>query len=90
MIACVCRSGAPIFSVSNSLVFCFPQYVGMTPNFPAKVIPIQFGKHVDANHALISQGGAYMSQLGDVDVCKFSTVYILDVFFVLPRRLPGN
>jgi hypothetical protein len=62
----------------------------MTPNFPAKVIPIQFGKHVDANHALISQGGAYMSQLGDVDVCKFSTVYILDVFFVLPRRLPGN
>jgi len=51
-----------------------PGYVGMTPNFPAKVIPIQFGKHVDAHNALIAQGGAYMSQLGDVEVCE---LYIL-------------
>lgn len=40
----------------------------MTPNFPAKVIPVQFGKHVDSSHALIAQGGAYMTHLGEVDV----------------------
>ena len=43
-------------------------FVGLTPNFPAKVIPIQFGKHIRDDTALISQGGAYMSHLGDVDV----------------------
>lgn len=51
------------------LMFFLPaQYVGMTPSFPAKIIPIQFGKHVNANHALIAQGGAYMSQIGDIGV----------------------
>jgi uncharacterized protein (AIM24 family) len=38
----------------------------MTPNFPGKIIPIQFGKHIDANHSLIAQSGSYMSHLGNV------------------------
>jgi uncharacterized protein (AIM24 family) len=42
--------------------------IGITPNFPAKIVPIQFGRHVAEDHALITQGGAYMSHLGDVDV----------------------
>lgn len=43
-------------------------YVGITPNFPAKIVPIKFGHHISPDHALISQGGAYMSHLGDVNV----------------------
>lgn len=43
-------------------------YVGLTPNFPAKIIPIKFGTHAAANSKLIVQPGAYMSELGDVDV----------------------
>ena len=45
-------------------------YVALTPNFPAKVLPVVFGKHVDASHALITQAGSYMSHLGDVTVGK--------------------
>jgi len=53
-------------------------YVGLTPAFPAKIIPVTFGKDVQASSALIAQGGAVMSQLGDVDVgcdldCNMST-----------------
>lgn len=43
-------------------------YVGLTPNFPAKVIPIKFGSHVASGRSLIAKAGAYMSELGDVDV----------------------
>jgi len=43
-------------------------YVGLTPNFPAKVIPIKFGTHVEPGRNLIATAGAYMSELGDVDV----------------------
>lgn len=43
-------------------------YVGLTPNFPAKVIPIKFGTHVESGRTMIAKGGAYMSELGDVDV----------------------
>lgn len=45
-------------------------FVGLTPHFPAKIVPLQFGKHVKEGHALIAQGGVYMAQLGDVDVCR--------------------
>lgn len=41
-------------------------YVGLTPNFPAKILPIIFGTHVKSNEPLIAQPGAYM--LGDVEV----------------------
>jgi uncharacterized protein (AIM24 family) len=40
----------------------FLQYVGLTPNFPGKIVPIEFGKHIDVNHALYAQNG---SSLGD-------------------------
>jgi len=43
-------------------------YVGLTPNFPAKVIPIKFGSHVESGRNLIAKAGSYMSELGDVDV----------------------
>jgi len=43
-------------------------YVGLTPNFPAKVIPIKFGTHVESGRNLIAQSGSYMSELGDVNV----------------------
>jgi len=43
-------------------------YVGLTPNFPAKVIPIKFGTHVEPGRNLIAKSGSYMSELGDVDV----------------------
>lgn len=43
-------------------------YVGLTPNFPAKIIPIKFGTHVAPGASLIAKGGAYMSELGNVDV----------------------
>lgn len=44
------------------------QYLGLTPNYPAKIIPVQFGKHINANNALFAQGGSYMMHFGDVDV----------------------
>jgi uncharacterized protein (AIM24 family) len=45
-----------------------PGFVGLTPNYPAKIIPIQFGKHISAGSALLTPGGSYMAHLGDVDV----------------------
>mmetsp|Transcript_28824 Transcript_28824/g.81309 ORF Transcript_28824/g.81309 Transcript_28824/m.81309 type:complete len:310 (+) Transcript_28824:190-1119(+) len=47
-------------------------YVGLTPNFPAKIIPVKFGTHVQSGGSLIAQGGAIMTQLGEVDIaCDF-------------------
>mmetsp|Transcript_8833 Transcript_8833/g.21802 ORF Transcript_8833/g.21802 Transcript_8833/m.21802 type:complete len:304 (+) Transcript_8833:1-912(+) len=47
-------------------------FVGLTPNFPAKIIPIKFGTHVVSGSGLIAKPGAYMSELGEVDVgCDF-------------------
>jgi uncharacterized protein (AIM24 family) len=43
-------------------------YVGLTPNFPAKIIPIKFGTHVASGKSLIAQPGTYLSELGDVNV----------------------
>lgn len=53
-------------------------YAGITPSYPAKVMPIKFGTHLQPGNALIAQGGSAMSQLGDVDVgcdldCGLST-----------------
>ncbi|KAL3924822.1 MAG: hypothetical protein SGILL_000807 [Bacillariaceae sp.] len=45
-----------------------PGYVGLTPTFPAKIIPIKFGTHVASGRSMILQPGAYLAELGDVDV----------------------
>ena len=50
-------------------------YVGLTPNYPAKVVPIKFGVNVKSGSALIAQGGSYMTHIGDVG--KF--VWLLNV-----------
>lgn len=47
-----------------------PGFVGLTPPFPGKILPIKFGTHVAANEPLIAQRGAYMAELGDIDVGK--------------------
>ena len=38
------------------------------PMIRSKVIPIKFGTHVAPGRNMIAKGGAYMSQLGEVDV----------------------
>ena len=43
-------------------------YAGITPNFPAKIIPVKFGTHITSGRSLIAQSGVYMAELGDVDV----------------------
>jgi len=53
-------------------------YAGITPNYPAKIVPIVFGDNVKTDSALIAQGGSYMSEIGDVEVgcdadCSFKT-----------------
>lgn len=62
---CAGESCVKVFLVNN-----MPDrgYVGLTPNFPAKIIPIKFGSHVTTESSMIAKGGAYMSQLGDVDL----------------------
>ena len=46
-------------------------YAGITPNYPAKVLPIKFGTHTSGD-TIIAQSGSYMSHMGgDVDVGKF-------------------
>jgi len=52
-------------------------YVGLTPNFPAKILPLTFGSNVKSG-SITAKPGSYMSQLGDVDIgytldCKPST-----------------
>jgi len=43
-------------------------YVGLTPNYPAKIVPIKFGVNADAGSSIIAQPGSYMTQIGDVKV----------------------
>jgi uncharacterized protein (AIM24 family) len=43
-------------------------YAGLTPNYPAKIIPIKFGVNSDSGTSIIAQPGSYMTQLGDVQV----------------------
>eukprot|EP00592_Proboscia_alata_P008340 CAMPEP_0194355936 /NCGR_PEP_ID=MMETSP0174-20130528/3772_1 /TAXON_ID=216777 /ORGANISM="Proboscia alata, Strain PI-D3" /LENGTH=324 /DNA_ID=CAMNT_0039125417 /DNA_START=9 /DNA_END=983 /DNA_ORIENTATION=+ len=43
-------------------------YVGLTPNFPAKIIPLSFGGDIKPGSSLIAKSGAIMTHLGDVDV----------------------
>ena len=40
--------------------------MGLTPNYPAKIVPIKFGVNVESGSSLIAQGGSIMTQLGDV------------------------
>ncbi|GAX19566.1 hypothetical protein FisN_19Hh144 [Fistulifera solaris] len=49
-------------------------FVGITPNFPAKIMPLQFGKHISPDTSLIAQKGVYLSHVGDVTVgCDMDT-----------------
>lgn len=41
-----------------------PQYIGLTPNFPAKVIPMTLGK----GQLIRSKPGGYMAEIGEVDI----------------------
>jgi len=43
-------------------------YVGLTPNYPAKIIPIKFGVNADSNSSIVAQPGSYMTQLGNVKI----------------------
>lgn len=45
-------------------------YVGLTPNYPAKIVPIKFGVNVRSGSALIAQGGSIMTQFGNVGKCS--------------------
>lgn len=70
-------------------------YVGMTPNFPAKIIPVEFGVTVSSNSSLIAQGGSIMSQLGDVRVgcsldCGFATACCAGVGLCRQKITGGN
>ena len=41
-------------------------FVGLTPDFPAKVVPVDLGSWGESN--LISKSGAYISNIGEVEV----------------------
>ena len=42
-----------------------PGYLGLTPNFPAKIIPINLSEH---QNTIYAKKGAYMVNIGEVDV----------------------
>ncbi len=47
----------------------YETYAGVTPNFPAKIIPIRFdGSDVMPGNGIIAKPGAIMSEIGDLDV----------------------
>lgn len=50
---------------SNIRLYTF-RFVGLTPDFPAKVVPVDLGSYGDSN--LVSKAGAYLSNIGDVEV----------------------
>lgn len=41
-------------------------FIGITPDFPAKVVPVNLGEWGESN--LVSKAGAYLSNIGEVDV----------------------
>jgi len=49
-------------------------FIGLTPNFPAKIIPLTFGGDIKPGSSLIAKSGAIMTQIGDVDIgCNFDS-----------------
>ena len=42
------------------------RFVGLTPDFPAKVVPVDLGSFGNSN--IVSKKGAYLSNIGDVEV----------------------
>ena len=42
-----------------------PAYIGLTPNFPAKVVPVDLG---EIGGKVVTKGGAYMAHVGDAEV----------------------
>ena len=58
-------------------------YVGVTPSFPAKIIPVELDS---VGGTLIAKGGAYFSHSGDVDIdvscdCNVSDIFSLSFLF---------
>ena len=47
----------------------YETYAGVTPNFPAKIVPIRFdGSDIMKGNGIIAKPGAIMSEIGDIDV----------------------
>lgn len=44
----------------------YARVVGLTPDFPAKVVPVDLGSFGDSN--IITKSGAYLSNIGEVEV----------------------
>lgn len=47
------------------LTCIFDRFIGLTPDFPAKVVPINLAEH---SGKIIAKGGAWMANIGDVRV----------------------
>jgi uncharacterized protein (AIM24 family) len=50
----------------NFFIHTSLRFVGLTPDFPAKVVPVDLGSYGESN--LISKSGAYLSNIGEVEV----------------------
>jgi len=57
-------SGEPCVKVELSNTGGSPAYVGLTPNFPAKIVPVELSQ----SGRMIGKTGAIMSSLGDVNI----------------------
>ena len=53
-----------IVSFENLFFWCH-RFIGLTPDFPAKVVPVDLGQH---GGKIITKGGAWMANIGDVRV----------------------
>ncbi|GMI20423.1 hypothetical protein TeGR_g12344, partial [Tetraparma gracilis] len=59
-------AGEPFVKVELTNTAEGPNYVGLTPNYPAKVIPVELGQRPGGN--FVAKSGAIMSSLGDVNI----------------------
>jgi len=57
-----CIGGEPCFNIIYTAES--PGFIGLTPNFPGKVVPVDLGT-IEGNK-LLSKDGAYMASYGDV------------------------
>lgn len=59
-----CMSGEKVIMASYKNEGAEPVYLGLTPNFPAKIVPLK----VDQNSSYRMKNGAFFSSVGDVNV----------------------
>lgn len=43
-------------------------YVGLTPNYPAKIVAVKFGVNIGSGSSIVAQPGSYMTELGGVNL----------------------